>query len=211
MAVVGLQLCLGWFWCLANITPETTEILAWFLAEWFFSPGESRISGKQKAASMPSSLAVARILALLKDVRIGTVPAFVWISRLPCINNAEGMRTLQNHYYGSLCCLLYWLLRNHGDKCSTNAEKDCPQVSHSLAACEWVPDFSAVRLIEIILFSQNNSLQFRRALPSVFTGLTMWRWLGFYDVQHCMKACWPCPFYPLTSTLICSKLFPHCP
>ena len=146
----------------------------------------------QKVVPMSSSLAVALTLALLKDVRTGAVPAFGWISRLPCINNAERMCTLQHHYYGSLCCLLHWLLRNRGDECSMNAEKVCPQVSHSLAACEWVPDFSALRLIEIIPFSQNNSvtsLQFKQALPSVSTGLTMWQWLGCYNVQHRMKAC----------------------
>lgn len=63
---------------------------------------------------------------------------------------------------------------------------------HSLAACEWAPDFSASRLIEIIPFSQNNSvtrLQFKQALPSVATGLTMWRWLGCYDVWHHVNAC----------------------
>lgn len=212
--VVGLQLCLGWLLCLANISTETTEILAWFLAKWFFNPGESRISGMQKVASMPSSLAVACTLTLLKDVRRGAVPAFGWISRLPCINNAEGMCTLQHHHYGSLRCLLHWLLRNHGDECSTNAEKGCPQVSHSLAACEWAPDFSAPRLIEIMPFSQNNSvtsLLFKQALPSVSAGLTMWQWLGCYNVQHRMKACWPPSFYPHTSTSICAKLFPHCP
>lgn len=145
-----------------------------------------------EVACMSFSLAVVHTLALLKNVTIGAVPALGWISMLPCINNAEGIYTLEHHYYGSLCCLLHWLLRNHSDECSRNAEKDCPQVSHSLAACEWVPDFSSPKLIEIIPFSQNNSvtlLLFKPALPVFSTGLTMWWWLGCYDVQHRMKAC----------------------
>lgn len=152
------------------------------------------------------SLAVARTLALPKDVRTGGIPAFGWISRLSCTNNAEGMCTLQHHY----CCLSHWLLRNHGNECSMNAEKDCLQVSHRLTECEWVPDFSVPGLIEIIPFSQNNSvtsLLFKQALPSVSTGLTMWYWLGCYNEQHRMKACWPYFVYPLTSTLIWDNFF----
>lgn len=168
----------------------------------------------QNVASMPSSLTVACKLTLLKDVRIGAVPMFGWISRLPCVSNAEGIYTLHPHYYECLCCLLHRLLWNHGDECSRNDQKDCPQVSHSLAACEWAPDFPSPKLIEISLFSQNNSitlLAFKQPLPSVPTGLTMWWWLGCYNVQHSMKACWPHSFYPRTSTLICGKLLPPLP
>lgn len=152
-------------------------------------------------------------LGWMKYVRIGAVPARGWISRLPCINNAEEMCTLHHCYCGSLCCLLDWLLRNHGDECSSSAENAFPQVSHSLAACEQPPDFSALTLIEIIPFSQIYSAtsQLKQALPSVSSGLTVWQWHGCYDVQRCMKSCWPCSFYPLTSTLICSRVFPHCP
>lgn len=208
--VVGLQSCLGWLLCMANTSPETTENLFWFPEKWFFNPWECRVPGMQKVASTPASLAASCTLTLLKDVRVRAV----WMPF-----HLDGFQGYHAQIVQGECgpysittvgpCVAFH--NGCAENTVTNAAgKLCPTVSCSLTACEWVPDFSALRLIEIVPFSQNDSdasQQFKQAVPSVSTGLTMWQWLGCCNVQHSMKAC----FYLLAPTLICSKLFPRCP
>lgn len=178
---------------MANICPETTENLSWFLTKWFFNPWGCRISY------------ISFTEGCERKTCLDSIP-FGWISRLPCTNSTECVPYSITTVGPSVA-----FYTDCAEKTVINAaRKVCPTASCSLTACEWVPDFSALKLIEIIPSSQNDSVtsqQFKQALPSLSTGLTMWQWLVCCNVQHSMKAC----FYLRTPKLICSKLFPHCP
>lgn len=107
----------------------------------------------QKVVSTPASLPLSCTLALLEDVRVKAV----WIPfHLDGFQGCHA-QTMQKE------CVPYSITTmgpsvafytGCAENTVTNAaRKVCPTASCSLAVCEWVPDFSALRLIEIIPFS----------------------------------------------------------